>query len=44
METPTTTHFKTSKRILLYLKVTIKFDLFYSFSKEYKFVEYSGSN
>ncbi|RDX94898.1 hypothetical protein CR513_22662, partial [Mucuna pruriens] len=36
MESPTSTHMKTSKRILHYLKDTLDFDLFYSSSKEFK--------
>ena len=44
METPTTTHFKSAKRILRYLKGTINFGLFYSISADYKLVGYSDSD
>ncbi|KAE8657590.1 hypothetical protein F3Y22_tig00116989pilonHSYRG00496 [Hibiscus syriacus] len=44
MESPTTTHFKATKRILCYLKGTIDFDLFYSVSNNYKLVGYSDSD
>ncbi|XP_068339218.1 uncharacterized mitochondrial protein AtMg00810-like [Pyrus communis] len=44
MENPTTTHSKTTKRILRYLKGTINFGLFYSSSSNYKLVGYSDSD
>ena len=44
MKTPTTTHFKSAKRILRYLKGTIDFGLFYSASADYKLVGYSDSD
>ncbi|KAL5566704.1 hypothetical protein UlMin_029868 [Ulmus minor] len=44
MENPTTTHFKTAKRILRYIKGTIDFGLLYSFSNDYKLVGYSDSD
>ena len=44
MKTPTTTHFKSAKRILLYLKGTIDFSLFYSVSAYYKLVGYNYSD
>ncbi|KAL5539459.1 hypothetical protein UlMin_045115 [Ulmus minor] len=44
MENPTTTHFKTTKRILRYIKGTIDFGLLYSFSNDYKLVGYSDSD
>ena len=44
MENPTTTHFKAAKRILRYLKGTIDFGLLYSFSNNYKLVEFSDSD
>ncbi|KAM1823768.1 hypothetical protein FF1_025765 [Malus domestica] len=44
MENPTTTHLKTAKRILRYLKGTINFGLFYSSSSNYKLVGYSDSD
>ncbi|XP_048432206.1 uncharacterized mitochondrial protein AtMg00810-like [Pyrus x bretschneideri] len=44
MENPTTTHLKTTKRILRYLKVTVNFGLFYSSSDNYKLARYSDSD
>ncbi|KAM1182925.1 hypothetical protein ACFX19_001361 [Malus domestica] len=44
MENPTTTHLKTAKRILRYLKGTVNFGLFYSSSSNYKLVGYSDSD
>ncbi|XP_050150594.1 uncharacterized mitochondrial protein AtMg00810-like [Malus sylvestris] len=44
MENPTTTHLKTAKRILRYLKGTVNFGLFYSSSDNYKLVGYSDSD
>ncbi|KAE8707741.1 hypothetical protein F3Y22_tig00110377pilonHSYRG00343 [Hibiscus syriacus] len=44
MESPTTTNFKATKRILRYLKGTIDFGLFYSVSNDYKLVGYSDSD
>ncbi|KAM1893121.1 hypothetical protein ACFX14_036209 [Malus domestica] len=44
MENPTTTHLKTAKRILRYLKGTINFGLFYSSSDNYKLVGYIDSD
>lgn len=44
MENPTTTHLKTARRILRYLKGTINFGLFYSTSNDYKLVGYSDSD
>ncbi|KAM0989066.1 hypothetical protein FF1_013044 [Malus domestica] len=44
MENPTTTHLKTVKRILRYLKGTVNFGLFYSSSDNYKLVGYSDSD
>ncbi|KAM1652550.1 hypothetical protein ACFXTN_004992 [Malus domestica] len=44
MENPTTTHLKTVKRILRYLKGTVNFGLFYSSSSNYKLVGYSDSD
>ncbi|XP_028959409.1 secreted RxLR effector protein 161-like [Malus domestica] len=44
MENPTTTHLKTTKRILRYLKGTVNFGLFYSSSSNYKLVGYSDSD
>ncbi|XP_059658417.1 uncharacterized mitochondrial protein AtMg00810-like [Cornus florida] len=40
MERPTITHFKAAKRILRYIKGTLDFGLFYSFSNDFKFVGY----
>ena len=39
MESTTTTHFKTAKRILRYLKGTIDFGLFYSVSNDYSLLD-----
>ena len=44
MENPTTTHFKTAKRILHCIKGTIDFGLLYSFSNDYKLVGYRDSD
>ena len=44
METPTTTHFKSAKRIIQYLKGTIDFGLFYSISTNFKLVGYIDSD
>ncbi|KAM1651788.1 hypothetical protein ACFX1X_004522 [Malus domestica] len=44
MENPTTTHLKTTKRILRYLKGTVNFGLFYSSSDNYKLTGYSDSD
>lgn len=44
MKAPTTTHFKSVKRILQYLKGTIDLGLLYSVSNDYKLVSYSDSN
>ncbi|XP_070682343.1 uncharacterized mitochondrial protein AtMg00810-like [Malus domestica] len=44
MENPITTHLKTAKRILRYLKGSINFGLFYSSSSNYKLVGYSDSD
>ncbi|KAM2708962.1 hypothetical protein EV2_046705 [Malus domestica] len=44
MENPTTTHLKTTKRILRYLKGTVNFGLFYSSSDNYKLVGYNDSD
>lgn len=44
MESPTTTHFKATKRLLHCLKGTIDFGLFYSISNYYKLVRYSDSD
>ncbi|KAM1744384.1 hypothetical protein ACFX11_011278 [Malus domestica] len=44
MENPTTTHLKTAKRILRYLKGTVNFGLFYSSSDNYKLAGYSDSD
>ena len=44
METPTTTHFKATKRILRYLKGTIDFGLFYTSSNNYSLVGYCDSD
>ncbi|XP_070675755.1 secreted RxLR effector protein 161-like [Malus domestica] len=44
MENPTTTHLKTTKIILRYLKGTVNFGLFYSSSNNYKLVGYSDSD
>ncbi|KAK4345238.1 hypothetical protein RND71_035414 [Anisodus tanguticus] len=44
IESPTTTHFKATKRIFRYLKCTIDFGLFYSVSNYYKLVGYSNSD
>ena len=42
-EAPTSTHLKTAKRILCYIKSTINFGLFYSSSTDFKLVGYSDS-
>ncbi|XP_059668866.1 uncharacterized mitochondrial protein AtMg00810-like [Cornus florida] len=44
MERPTITHFKAAKRILRYIKGTLDFGLFYSFTNDFKFVNYCDSN
>nr|KYP66220.1 Retrovirus-related Pol polyprotein from transposon TNT 1-94 [Cajanus cajan] len=44
MEAPTTTHLKTAKRILRYIKGTTSFGLYYSNSNDYKLVGYSDSD
>ncbi|KAM2949577.1 hypothetical protein FF1_036456 [Malus domestica] len=44
MENPTTTHLKTAKRILRYLKGTINFGLLYLSSDNYKLVGYNDSD
>ncbi|KAM1556532.1 hypothetical protein TB2_040114 [Malus domestica] len=44
MENPTTTHLKTAKRILRYLKGTVNFGMFYSSSDSHKLVGYSDSD
>ena len=44
MEAPTTTHFKTAKRILRYIKGTTNYGLFYSSSNNYEIVGYSDSD
>ncbi|KAH9650285.1 hypothetical protein KPL70_026315 [Citrus sinensis] len=44
IENPKTTHFKTAKGILRYIKGTINFSLLYSFSNDYKLVGYSESD
>ena len=44
MESPTTTHFKVTNRIIQYLKGTIDFGLFYSFSNYYKLIGYNDSD
>ncbi|KAM2065116.1 hypothetical protein EV1_027912 [Malus domestica] len=44
MENPTTTHLKTAKRIIRYLKGTVNFGLLYSSSSNYKLVGYSDSD
>jgi hypothetical protein len=44
MESPTTTHMKTAKRILRYIKGTLDYGLFYSPSNEFKLVGYSDSD
>ncbi|KAI0496759.1 hypothetical protein KFK09_023083 [Dendrobium nobile] len=44
METPTTSHLKTAKRILRCIKGTIHFGLLYSSSNDFKLVGYSDSD
>ncbi|KAJ4981753.1 hypothetical protein NE237_032590 [Protea cynaroides] len=44
MEAPTTTHWKTTKRILRYIKSTLNFGLFYLSSNDFKLVGYSDSD
>ncbi|XP_059629556.1 secreted RxLR effector protein 161-like [Cornus florida] len=44
MERPTITHFKAAKRILRYIKGTLDFGLFYSFSNDFKLVGYCDSD
>jgi hypothetical protein len=41
METPFMTHFKVLKRIIWYIKGTIDFGLFYSYSISFELVRYS---
>lgn len=41
IENPKTIHFKAKKRIFHYIKITIDFGLFYSFTNDYKLVGYS---
>jgi hypothetical protein len=41
METPFMTHFKVLKRIIWYIKGTIDFGLFYSYSNSFELVRYS---
>ena len=44
MEAPTTTHLKTAKRILRYIKGTINFGIFYYQSNDYRLLGYSDSD
>ena len=44
MENPTTTHLKTTKKILCYLKATTNIGLYYYVSDDYKLVGYKNSN
>ncbi|XP_019236099.1 PREDICTED: uncharacterized protein LOC109216405 [Nicotiana attenuata] len=44
MEEPTTSHLKVAKRILRYIKSTLDYGIFYSFSKDSKPVGYCGSD
>ena len=44
MENPSTTHLKVAKRILLYLKGTTNFGLYYYVSNDYKHVGYNDSD
>lgn len=44
MESPTTSHLKTAKRILRYLKGTLDYGMLYSSSKDFKLVGYSDSD
>ncbi|KOM27543.1 hypothetical protein LR48_Vigan437s000300 [Vigna angularis] len=44
MEAPTTTHFKSAKRILRYIQGTTSYGLYYSISNDYKLVGYSDSD
>ncbi|PKU59392.1 putative mitochondrial protein [Dendrobium catenatum] len=44
METPTTSHLRTAKRILRYIKGTIHFGLLYSSSNDFRLVGYSDSD
>ena len=44
MEAPTSTHLKTAKRILSYIKGTINFGIFYSSSKDFKLIGYNNSD
>jgi len=44
MESPTSTYMKVPKRILCYLKVTFDYQLFYSFSNDYKLHRFCDSD
>jgi hypothetical protein len=44
METPRESHWLTTKRILMYIKGTLNFGLFYTYGESADFVGYSDSD